>query len=218
MPSGQDAQLNGERNDLEAESTLASGLDRAYDADPSNSYERGSADDPFRLPPIERTRPPFNLNTEQSENEEIILPDQDSEWQARKRKKQERIDRARREEGERQGDDYFPMYYTLRFPGTDIDTSLPCITAHKQILEKAGGELDIKHMGRYTLLLKAKSRQQGERILQITEIAGKTAEAKVHQSLNYSKGTVHSRWFGTESIQEIRDELNDQGVVGVERM
>ena len=137
VPPGQGAQPNGERTDLEAESTLASGLDRAYDANPSNSCERGSADDPSRLPPIERTRPPFNLNTEQSENEEILLPDQDSEWQARKRKKQERIDRARREEGERQGDDYFPMYYTLRFPGTDIDTSLPPITAEEQILQQA---------------------------------------------------------------------------------
>ena len=47
VPSGQGAQPNGERNDLEVESTLASGLDRAYDADPSNSHERGSADDPF---------------------------------------------------------------------------------------------------------------------------------------------------------------------------
>ena len=160
----------------------------------------------------------INDNIEQGENERILLANQENDWLAGRSKKKEQIDRARKEEGERQGDDYFPMYYTLRFPGTDIDTSLPCITAHKQILQKAGGELDIKHMGRYTLLLKAKSRQQGERILQITEIAGKTAEAKVHQSLNYSKGTVHSKWFGTESIQEIRDELNDQGVVGVERM
>ena len=73
-------------------------------------------------------------------------------------------------------------------------------------------------MGRYTLLLKAKSRQQGEQILQITEIAGKTAEAKVHQSVNYSKGTVYCKWFGTEPVQKIRDKLKDQGVVEVERM
>ena len=156
-----------------------------------------------------------SLNNTEPNEEQIILADQDSDWQTRKRKKQERIDRARREEREGQGDDYFPMYYTLRFPGTDIDTSLPCITAHKQILQKVGGELDIKHMGRYTLLLKAKSRQQGERILRITEIAGKTAEAKVHQSLNYSKGTIHSRWCGTESIQKIKDKLKAQGVVEV---
>ena len=86
----------------------------------------------------------------------ILLADQDSDWQTRKRKKQERIDRARREERERQGDDYFPMYYTLRFPGTDIDTCLPPFTSYRQILQKAGGELEIEQMGRYTLLLKTK--------------------------------------------------------------
>ena len=88
-----------------------------------------------------------SINNTEPNEEQIILADQDSDWQTRKRKKQERMDRARREEREGQGDDYFPMYYTLRFPGTDIDTSLPCFTAHEQILQKAGGELDIKYMG-----------------------------------------------------------------------
>ena len=95
MSSGQGEQLNGQRTDLEAESSLASGLGRAYDAGPLNSNERGPADEPFRLSPIGRTRPPFNPNTEQSENEQILLADQDSDWQTRKKKKQERIDRAR---------------------------------------------------------------------------------------------------------------------------
>ena len=159
-----------------------------------------------------------NNNTEQRESEQILLLNQENDWQTRRRKKKEQIERARREEGERQGDDFFPMYYTLRFPGTDIDTCLPPFTSCRQILQEAGGELEIEQMGRYTLLLKTKSRQQGENILKITEIAGKRVEAKEHQSLNYSKGTVHSRAFGTELIQTIKDDLRSQGVVEVERM
>ena len=146
-------------------------------------------------------------NTEPNENEQIILADQDSDWKTRKRKKQERMDRARREERERQGDDYFPMYYTLRFPGTDIDTSLRLLRPKNKSYNKPGGDLDIKQMNRYTLLLKTNTRQQGRRILQITEIAGKAAVAKEHQSLNQSKGTVHGESFGTESIQRIKSKL-----------
>ena len=160
----------------------------------------------------------INNNTEQRENEQILLLNQENDWQTRRRKKKEQIERARKEERERQGDDFFPMYYTLRFPDTDIDTCLPPFTSCRQILQKAGGELEIEQMGRYTLLLKTKSRQQGENILKITEIAGKKVEAKEHQSLNYSKGTVHSRAFGTELIQTIKDDLRGQGVVEVERM
>ena len=58
MPNGQIGQLNGQRPAVEPD--FLDPVAGTYDVDPLNSNERGSAEEPTRLPRNERFRPPFN--------------------------------------------------------------------------------------------------------------------------------------------------------------
>ena len=135
------------------------------------------------------------------------------------KRKNELIKQALRAEETRPPSELFPRYFTLRFPRIDIETELDNITAQREILQKVGRcDGPIKKQSRDTLLIKVNSRQQGEKLRQVQNIAGNAVVVREHGALNQSKGTVYSRAMSNSSLQSLKDALANQHVVEIERM
>ena len=113
----------------------------------------------------------------------------------------------------------FPRFFNLKFPGVNIETDLDNISAQRDIIKQIGQcDGNIKKQNRDTLLIKVKSKQQGDRLRQVTSIAGVETEVSEHKSLNQSKGTVFSKTMSNTPVDVLREALRDQGVVEIERM
>ena len=62
----------------------------------------------------------------------------------------------------------FPRYFIINFPRINIDTELDSIRAQREISNQIGEyDAKIKKQGSSTLLIKVKSKQQGDRLRQI---------------------------------------------------
>ena len=113
----------------------------------------------------------------------------------------------------------FPRFFNLKFPGVNIESDLDNISAQRDIIKQIGQcDGNIKKQNRDTLLIKVKSKQQGDRLRQVNRIAGVETEVSEHKSLNQSKGTVFSKTMSNTPVDVLKEALRDQGVVEVERM
>ena len=112
----------------------------------------------------------------------------------------------------------FPKYYKLKFPRTDIETKLSVITIDKEIKSKIGIPESIKKLNRDTLQIKVKSKEQGDKLSQVKEIATQEVLIEKHDGMNKVKGTVYSDTMANCTIDELQEALESQGVEKIERM
>ena len=83
----------------------------------------------------------------------------------------------------------------------------------------AGGfDGPIKKLNRDTLMVKVKSKQQGDRLKAIDQLAGIRVVIDEYRMLNGSKGTVLSKTMSNTPIDVLMDALKSQNVIGIERM
>ena len=61
-------------------------------------------------------------------------------------------------------------------------------------------------------------RAQAQNLLRTNRFIDRQVKVSIHKTLNSSRGVIRCRDFADLSEVEIRDELKDQGVVGVNRM
>ena len=112
----------------------------------------------------------------------------------------------------------YPKFYSLRFPRLEIEKKINVIAVDKDIRESIGEPAEIKKQSKDALLIKVRSRNQGNLLSNVTRIAGYDVEIAEHKSLNHSKGTVYSETLSNIPIEEIEEALQDQHVAKVERM
>ena len=113
---------------------------------------------------------------------------------------------------------HFTKFFKLTFPRTDIETDLNVIAIDKDIKKKIGNPEKIKRLSKDTLQIEVKTKEQGEKLLTIKEIATENVLIQPHDAMNKIKGTLYSETMSNSSIEELQEALKDQGVEQITRM
>ena len=106
----------------------------------------------------------------------------------------------------------------MTFPRIDIETNLNVIAIDKDIKTKIGNPEKIKRLSRDTLQIEVKTKEQGEKLMKITEIAKENVLVQYHDAMNKIKGTLYSDTMSNSTLEELQEALKDQGVEKIERM
>lgn len=112
----------------------------------------------------------------------------------------------------------YPTYFVMKFPGCDIESDLNVISADDEIKNKIGTLKKISKLGKDTLLLITKSKEQSKKATTLKTIDGKPVTVSPHKSMNQIKGTVYSETLGQSTTEQIMEKLQDYGVSNIERM
>ena len=155
------------------------------------------------------TLEPYDMNTTQYRNKR----------QRSERQKQNLIREAVKNDLAKANHGYFPKYFTIKFPGVIIEEELDNIKAQREITQ-AIGQYDgsIKKHSKDTLLIKVRSKEQGDRLKRVTTIAAVQVVVAEHAAFNQTKGTIYSKTMVNSSIDSLKEALKDQHVIDVERM
>ena len=82
-----------------------------------------------------------------------------------------------------------------------------------------GGTLkSIKRLRDGSFLVECGKRAQAQNLLRTNRFTGRPVRVSIHKTLNSSRGAVRCRDLADMTEVEIRDELKDQGVVGMNRV
>ena len=73
-------------------------------------------------------------------------------------------------------------------------------------------------MNSSSLLIVVKSKEQSDDLMKIEELCSHPVTIELHRTLNTTKGTVISETMAQSTVDEIQEQLRDQGVIKVERM
>lgn len=68
------------------------------------------------------------------------------------------------------------------------------------------------------LLIECVSNAQSKRLLNITQLAGNVVEVSPHSTLNFSKGIITCKDLLNCSIEEIKEELRNEGIIDAKRI
>ncbi len=82
----------------------------------------------------------------------------------------------------------------------------------------AGTLKNIKRLRDGSFLVECGKRAQAQNLLLTNRFIDRLVKVSIHKTLNYSRGIIRCRDLADMSEVEIRDELKDQGVVGVNRV
>ena len=82
----------------------------------------------------------------------------------------------------------------------------------------AGTLKSIKRLRDGSFLVECGKRAQAQNILRTNRFIDRPVRVSIHKTLNSSRGVIRCRDLADMSEVEIRDELKDQGVVGVNRV
>ena len=112
----------------------------------------------------------------------------------------------------------FSKYISLKFPGVKLENGLDNLAAQKDIIAQIGQYETIKKQNSDTLLIKVKTAEQSNRLLQVKKIAQISVSVSEHKTLNFSKGTLVSETMSSSSIEDLQNALRGQGVTKIERL
>ena len=163
-------------------------------------------------------RTPKGRQSEGTSSEELISESQIRKKQNRNQQKQRKLRHAMRTYDENANMLQYPRYYSLQFPRMNIEKDIDVVNVEKDLREKIGDPEQIKKQNRETLLIKVKSRSQGQQLSNVKQIATYDVNVSEHNSLNQSKGTVYSEAMSQSSIETLEEALRSQKVIKVERM
>lgn len=112
----------------------------------------------------------------------------------------------------------FPKYHVINFPGINIYTQLNVLAADKNIKEKIGKPKKMTKMNKNSILVEVYKEEQMNKLHTLKTIAGHPVTIEKHRTMNFVKGTILSETMSQSSLEELRENLSDQGVVNIERM
>ena len=112
----------------------------------------------------------------------------------------------------------FPKYFLVKFPGTDLDTGIDVLAVDRDLKNKIGTPDEIKKHNRDTLLVKVKSRHQGNSLSNLEKLASYDVSVSENRLMNQSRGTVYSETMSNSTVDQLLNALSGQNVVNIERM
>lgn len=169
--------------------------------------------------------PPLETSIEESQASANMQNNTSKDWTTVKR--QENNTRKRNKRKLRQhlkledifkNEDHYESHYIITFPGLNISNDLDIIKTSKELKESAGKLKKITRAGKSTLLVETVSALQSEKLKKIKKLANHEVLVTKHKLFNSVKGVVRSRAFGHNTIEEIRENLSNQGVSDVRRV
>lgn len=113
---------------------------------------------------------------------------------------------------------YYEDHIMVRFIGVNINENLNIIRTRKEIEQQIGTPKRILRAGRESLMIETFSATQTTKLKEMKKIAGHPVEIKPHKVFNTVKGVVRSRAFSHNTIEELKNDLAEQGVADVVRL
>ena len=113
---------------------------------------------------------------------------------------------------------YFQSIHTIKFPGVNISEELNLIRADNEIKATCGRLKKITKSGRSTLLVESNSEEQANKLMTLKKIADEIVIVEPHKTLNQIKGVIKSKALNKNTIEELKERLEDQGIVNIQRI
>ena len=113
---------------------------------------------------------------------------------------------------------YFVNVFNIKFPGVDINEELNIIKADKEIKSKVGKLKKIVKAGKNTLLVETESADQSMKVMTLKQLADIPVIVETHKTLNQVRGIVKSKAWGKNTIEELKEQLANQGVADIQRI
>ena len=124
-------------------------------------------------------------------------------------------------ENERSYNSYnnWPRFLVVESSSDDLPLSkLSPFAVQKGFQAVAGTFKNVKRLMDGSFLVECGKRAQSQYLLRTNRFIDRPVRVSIHKTLNSSRGVIRCRDFADMSEVEIRDELKDQGVVGVNRV
>ncbi len=121
-------------------------------------------------------------------------------------------------ENERSYNSYnnWPRFLVVESSSDDLPLSkLSPFAVQKGFQAVAGTLKSIKRLRDGSFLVECGKRAQAQNLLRTNRFIDRPVRVSIHKTLNSSRGVIRCRDLADMSEVEIRDELKDQGVVGV---
>lgn len=103
-----------------------------------------------------------------------------------------------------------------RIDGNNFATVSPFVIS-KAVYGLLGNVKELKKT-KEGLLVECVSNAQTKRLLSVTQLAGYAVEVSPHSTLNFSKGVITCKDLLNSSIEEIKEELQSEGVIDAKRI
>lgn len=203
-------------------STMQSGTDPVYE----ERNLRPAADSSFTLEPY---TPGDNaeVRSEQVLQEKYANDNtkntEGSEWsqvQQKSRKNQSRNNRytTRLFQSSDYETTYYVKYFTIKFPGKNIETDIDVIQTDRDLLKHIGKPEKIIKAGFNSLHVATMSQGQSDKLMNLKTLAGIKIIVEPHRQLNTVKGVVRSKSFNNSTIEALEEKLKIHGVTQVRRI
>ena len=113
----------------------------------------------------------------------------------------------------------WPRFLVVESSSDDLPLSkLSPFAVQKGFQAVAGTLKNIKRLRAGSFLVKCGKRAQAQNLLRTNRFIDRPVRVSIHKTLNSSRGVIRCRDLADMTEVEIRDELKDQGVVGVNRV
>lgn len=112
---------------------------------------------------------------------------------------------------------HYNKYYTIRFPGCNLNEDISIIKLNADIKKQLPGA-KVRKTGREILLVEVANKHQSEKIQKLKTLGQKTISVRQSEKLNQSKGVIRTKSLKHDSEAEIAEHLKDQDVVDVRRI
>ena len=108
----------------------------------------------------------------------------------------------------------YDEYLTVHLNNPEIDI----FKVYRDIVNCCGREPKISSEGKSKLVVQAKSLEESQRLQSLTSLGGVEVECAPHISFNYTKGIIYAPQLMKYSEERLKEELEHQGVIKVERL
>ena len=115
-------------------------------------------------------------------------------------------------------EEHFDSHFIVSFPGINISTDLDIIRTSDEIKQTIGKPKRMIRSGKSALLIETFDGRQSDKLTKMSQIAGHIVKIEKHKHYNTVKGVVRSKAFGHNTIEQIAEDLKNQGVTDVRRV
>ena len=117
-------------------------------------------------------------------------------------------------------DEYWPRFLMIEEsdPNKPFKGNANIFAITKGVIGNAGEYKSMKQLKSGSYLVEMTQKIHSELLLKTTNIAGVPVKVSPHRSLNSSRCVIHCRELNNMDVEEIKNELESQGITKVERM
>ena len=108
----------------------------------------------------------------------------------------------------------FDKYLTVNIESPICDI----FETHREIVKVCGREPKISPLGNNKVIVECASPEESDRLKNLTHLAGIKAQCSPYDSMNHTKGIIFAPQLMVYSEEKLKEELEDQGVIKVERI